>query len=420
MSWPPSRLRWTGPRPGEPAFTLIGGEAGVGKTRLVGELAAQAAAAGFTVLTGQCIELGAEGLPLAPLVDALRTLARTTPADDLADLLGPAGPGLARLLPELVPGAAAPAPRADIQAAQLAELVLGLLGRLAAVAPVMFVVEDLHRADQSTLELLAFLARSLRGVRVLLVGTYRSDELHRRHPLLTGWERMRSVDRIELGRFDRGEVAAQLAAILGDEPGPGLAGLVFDRSGGNAYLVEELAGVVRAGGDPDDLPPSLRDVRTGLDQAEVSGLAAEAAYRSGAVSRSLSLLGNALAELQAGSGPVWRALLLDRRAQVQRDIGRVTAAVASLEEALALLPDGEPTRAHAVVLASIANLRMRVADMEGAAAMASRAVDAAHAAGAKDVEADVAITLGAASSYLGSTDAGLVPLRSGGGAVYGG
>ena len=145
----------------------------------------------------------------------------------------------------------------------------------------------------------------------------------------------------------------------------------------------------------------------------MSGLAAEAAYRSGAVSRSLSLLGNALAELPAGSGPV-------RRAQVQRDIGRVTAAVASLEEALALLPDGEPTRAHAVVLASIANLRMRVADMEGAAAMASRAVDAAHAAGAKDVEADVAITLGAASSYLGSTDAGLVPLRSGGGAVYGG
>ena len=164
-----------------------------------------------------------------------------------------------------MPGAAAPAPRADIQAAQLAELVLGLLGRLAAVAPVMFVVEDLHWADQSTLELLAFLARSLRGVRVLLMGTYRSDELHRRHPLLTGWERMRSVDRIELGRFDRGEVAAQLAAILGDEPGPSLAGLVFDRSGGNAYLVEELAGVVRAGGDPDDLPPSLRDVRTGLD-----------------------------------------------------------------------------------------------------------------------------------------------------------
>ena len=68
--------------------------------------------------------------------------------------------------------------------------------------------------------------------------------------------------------------------------------------------------------------------RTGLDQAEVSGLAAEAAYRSGAVSRSLSLLGNALAELPAGSGPVRRALLLDRRAQVQRDIGRVTAAVA--------------------------------------------------------------------------------------------
>jgi len=125
------------------------------------------------VFVGRRDELAALAAPLA----------RTTPADDLADLLGPAGPGLARLLPELVPGAAAPAPRADIQAAQLAELVLGLLGRLAAVAPVMFVVEDLHWADQSTLELLAFLARSLRGARVLLVGTYRSDELHRRHPL---------------------------------------------------------------------------------------------------------------------------------------------------------------------------------------------------------------------------------------------
>ena len=64
---------------GEPAFAVIGGEAGVGKTRLVGELAAQADDAGFTVLLGHCIELGAAGLPLAPLIDALRALARSIP-----------------------------------------------------------------------------------------------------------------------------------------------------------------------------------------------------------------------------------------------------------------------------------------------------------------------------------------------------
>ena len=86
---------------GEPAFALVGGEAGVGKTRLVSELAARAAGAGFLVLTGQCVELGAEGLPLAPLVDVLRALARTMRPEALAEVLGPAGPGLARLLPSL-------------------------------------------------------------------------------------------------------------------------------------------------------------------------------------------------------------------------------------------------------------------------------------------------------------------------------
>jgi predicted ATPase len=80
---------------GEPAFVLIFGEAGVRKTRLVSELTARASGAGFLVLTGQCVELGAEGLPLAPLVDALRTRARTMVPDALAEVLGPAGPGLA-------------------------------------------------------------------------------------------------------------------------------------------------------------------------------------------------------------------------------------------------------------------------------------------------------------------------------------
>jgi DNA-binding CsgD family transcriptional regulator len=247
----------------EPGFAIVAGEAGVGKTRLVTELAGRATGSGFTVLAGHCVELGAEGLPLAPLIDALRTLARISTPDELAEVLGPARRGLGRLLPELDPGGAAePAPE-GIQVSQLLELVLGLLGRLSARRPLLLILEDLHWSDQSTRELVAFLIRSLRGVRVALLATYRSDELNRRHPLrplIASWDRVRTVQHVELRRFEPGEVAAQLGAILGTEPPAGLVDLVFDRSGGNAYLVEELAGLVRGGGDPADLPPSLADV----------------------------------------------------------------------------------------------------------------------------------------------------------------
>jgi predicted ATPase len=250
-------------RDGEPGFAIVAGEAGVGKTRLVTELAGQAADSGFTVLAGHCVELGAEGLPLAPLIDALRTLARTTARTELADVLGPARRGLGRLLPELDPGGAAEPASDGVQVSQLLELVLGLLGRLSARRPLLLVLEDLHWSDQSTRELVAFLIRSLRGVRVVLLATYRSDELNRRHPLrplIASWDRLRTVQHVELHRFEPGEVAAQLGAILGTEPAAGLVDLVFDRSGGNAYLVEELVGLVRGGGDPADLPPSLADV----------------------------------------------------------------------------------------------------------------------------------------------------------------
>jgi DNA-binding CsgD family transcriptional regulator/tetratricopeptide (TPR) repeat protein len=247
---------------GEPAVVLVGGEAGVGKTRLVEEAGAHAAAAGARVLTGACVELGGDRLPLAPLADALRVLARSTPERELSELLGPARRELARLLPELDPEAALASGQAA-RTSQLVELVLGVVERLAAKRPLMLVLEDLHWADGATLELMAFLVRALRGVGVLLVGTYRSDELHRRHPLrplISGWDRVRTVDRFELGRFARDEVATQLEAIRGAPPPAGLLDLVLERSEGNAFLVEEIAGAVRAGADPGYLPPSLRDM----------------------------------------------------------------------------------------------------------------------------------------------------------------
>jgi ATP/maltotriose-dependent transcriptional regulator MalT len=248
---------------GEPGLMVIGGEAGVGKTRLIEEIAHRAATSGMRVLSGQCVELGAEGLPLAPLVDALRTLVRSTPPPALKALLGPARRELSRLLPDLDPESAEQPASEATKPSGLLELVLGVVQRLAAAQPLLLIIEDLHWADQSTLDLIAHLVRALRDTPALIVVTFRSDEMHRRHPLrplLTSWERARAVRRVELRRFERAEVAAQLKAIQGTAVAPRLVDLIFERSEGNAFLVEEVWGVVHGGGDVMSLPPSLRDV----------------------------------------------------------------------------------------------------------------------------------------------------------------
>jgi DNA-binding CsgD family transcriptional regulator/tetratricopeptide (TPR) repeat protein len=247
---------------GKPAVALVAGEAGVGKTRLVQEITRVASDRGVRVLSGGCVELGGEGVPLAPLVDVLRTVARSTPAEHLDSCFGPARREFARLLPELDPDAAA-APPQQGSAAQLREHVLALITRLSVGRPMLLVVEDLHWADASTRDLVVFLVQTLRELGVLLMLTYRSDELHRRHPLrpvITAWERVRGVARIDVGRFSRDEVAAQLQAIRHAAPTAQFIDVVFERSQGNAFLVEEILAAVDGGADPGDVPPSLRDV----------------------------------------------------------------------------------------------------------------------------------------------------------------
>ncbi|GAA1262361.1 LuxR family transcriptional regulator [Sphaerisporangium rubeum] len=242
-------------RTGTPRFALVGGEAGVGKTRLVEEAARAASRSGIRVLTGHCVELGPEGLPFAPVAEALRTLTRSASPEELDAWLGPARGPLSPLLP-LERGRETD----GVGAAQFPELVLGLIERLAADRPLMLVLEDLHWADRSTLGLVAYLVRAVRDVPVVLAGTYRSDEVHRTHPLrplLSGWERMRQVRRLELGRFRREEVAVLVEAILGRPAETGVVDLVLDRSEGNAFLVEEMVGVVLDGGA---MSPSLRDL----------------------------------------------------------------------------------------------------------------------------------------------------------------
>jgi DNA-binding CsgD family transcriptional regulator len=247
---------------GDPAVVIVSGEAGVGKTRLVEEATAAAIAAGGRVIAGGCVELGGDAMPLSPLVEALRSLAHQVPPDALDELLGNARPELARLVPELDPERTAP-PGERPQTAQLLELVLGAIARAGRDRPLVVVFEDLHWADRSTLELVTLLVRGLHDTQVLLLLTYRTDELHRAHPLrrlVGGWDRSRRVHRVQLERLLRDEVAAQLEGIIGSPPAPDLVELVFERSDGNPFLVEEVAGAVLGGADPDALAPSLHDV----------------------------------------------------------------------------------------------------------------------------------------------------------------
>jgi predicted ATPase len=155
---------------GEPAVVLVGGEAGVGKTRLIAEMTVRCARDGTRVLTGGCLPVGDGALPYAPIVEALRALLGDVGVGAIRELVGPSWPELARLLPALGEPGRTGAPEQAAQA-RLFELLLGLLGRLGEQAPLALVVEDLHWADRSTRELLAFLVRNLRRERSLVVIT---------------------------------------------------------------------------------------------------------------------------------------------------------------------------------------------------------------------------------------------------------
>ena len=263
-------------RGGDPVAMLIGGEAGMGKTRLIGEFTAVARDAGARVLTGACLELGADGLPFSPFTAMLRDFVRESDAGEIASLLsgsGRAARELARLLPEFAAsrdagdtGDAGDDGRASVRTAgearaQLFEGFLTLLERLAEQRPVVLVVEDAHWADRSSRDLLAFLIgyqRALRGV--LIAVTFRSDELHRTHPLrplLAELARVEWVERHELPRLTRGQAEELATAILGTAPDRALADSIFERAEGNPLFTEEL---LVCAGQCDAVPDTLADL----------------------------------------------------------------------------------------------------------------------------------------------------------------
>jgi DNA-binding CsgD family transcriptional regulator len=248
-------------RQGGPSAVLLGGEAGVGKSRLVGEFGQIAAAAGACVLTGPCLELGTDGLPFAPFTAILRELVHEFGADAVASMLpGRTTRGLARLLPELgEPDAGGDPGEAR---ARLFEDMLTALDYLSANSPVVLVIEDAHWADQSSRDLLMFLIGNQRTVGgLLIVVTFRSDELHRTHPLrpmLAALDRIGWVERAELPRLTRNDTIELAARILGDQPTPALADALYHRSEGNPLFVEALLSC--DGELSTELPESLRDL----------------------------------------------------------------------------------------------------------------------------------------------------------------
>jgi DNA-binding CsgD family transcriptional regulator/tetratricopeptide (TPR) repeat protein len=212
---------------------LVTGEAGIGKTRLASEVAARARDAGFEVLLGRSIDLVGTELPYQPFVEALRPLGALSPAD---------------------PGAAGSQLRVFRE-------TLAVLGGHAAAAPVLLVLEDLHWADTSTLDLVVFLAHNLQDRRVLLLTTARADEpssAERVRRLADGVRRSGSALLVELGPLDHGEVTALLAARAGVPPAAALTEAIAARSEGNPFFAEEL--LAAAGDRGGELPRGLRDL----------------------------------------------------------------------------------------------------------------------------------------------------------------
>jgi class 3 adenylate cyclase/tetratricopeptide (TPR) repeat protein len=231
---------------GQGALVMIGGEPGVGKTRLAEELAVEARQRGLLTLTGHCYEM--EGAPpYIPFVETLEATARIVPREAFREALGDAAPEVAKLMPELrrlFPDIGAPLELPPEQERRyLFNSVQEFLERAARVQPMLLALEDLHWADDATLLLLQHIAQRLIEMPVLIVGTYRDVELDVARPLARALQeltRQRLAHDLALKRLLEAEVAAMLRALSGQEPPASLVEAVYRETEGNPFFVEEV------------------------------------------------------------------------------------------------------------------------------------------------------------------------------------
>jgi tetratricopeptide (TPR) repeat protein len=231
---------------GRGGMMLVSGEAGVGKSRLVQEAERVARHEGVLTLTGRCLDTDAAP-PYQPLVEQIELALRTAPAEAVRAALGENAPELAKLVPELRQRFPDIASAVSLPPDQERHFLLHgcaeFIDRAARAQPMLLIFEDLHWAGESTCQLLRHLADRLHESPVLVIGTYRDDELESRQPFSKALQdllRERLVDEIRLSRFGADEVATLLEGRAGHRPPESLVELVYTETEGNPFFVEEL------------------------------------------------------------------------------------------------------------------------------------------------------------------------------------
>ncbi|WP_300676124.1 helix-turn-helix transcriptional regulator [Nocardioides sp.] len=231
---------------------LLAGDAGVGKTRLLQEFRTAAIERGWNVVAGHCLDFGDSALPYLPFTEVLDRLSVTHP--EVVDTILQVHPALSRLR------AAGRHDPGSIDRGQIVAGVHALLDAVAAAGPTVVVIEDVHWADQSSRDLITLLLTRPFTSDLVLVASYRSDDLHRRHPLrrqVAEWSRLGGVERLTLGPLPDDEVRT-LVHELSHEVGDADREDIVARAEGNAFFVEELVGA--ATGPGHWMPDELADV----------------------------------------------------------------------------------------------------------------------------------------------------------------
>ena len=229
---------------GDGNLTVLSGDAGIGKSRLATELRRRAQRLGASVMEGGCPEAEL-AIPYFPFNEAISNYLAGADLDSLRVRLGAARRELARLFPQLGDEKAPDAGASDGSQAKLRlyEAVFELFRIAAATSGLLLIVEDLHWADDSTRELLDYIGRRLRSNRILMLVSYRRDELHRKHPLLPtiqGWRRSRLADFIDLEPLGPEGVGRMVSAIFDEPTRPDTRDFLHARCEGNPFVLEEI------------------------------------------------------------------------------------------------------------------------------------------------------------------------------------
>ncbi|HEU4912694.1 MAG TPA: AAA family ATPase [Actinomycetes bacterium] len=363
------------------AAVLLAGDAGVGKTRLLAELTDRARDDGWRVMVGHCLDFGESALPYLPFSEAFGRLADEEPT--LAATLAAGNPAIARLMParrllgeEEHQPSGTPDGEGGLDRPDLFESVHAALERLGRASPLLVVVEDVHWADRSTRDMLSFLLTRRFAAPVGVVTSYRSDDLHRRHPLRSSvaeWSRLAGVHRLDLDPLPDEDVRALVQALQSAPLAEVAVRRIVERADGNAFFTEELVAAAARGDRM--LPMELADLLlVRLDQLDDT---ARKVVRAAAVSG--RRVGHDLLARVVGEEP-----------------GALDAAVRSAVESHVLVPVGDAYAFRHALLAEAVyddllpgeRARLHAAYVEalsghGAAAMAAEL--ARHARAANDL-----------------------------------